>query len=122
MENLAYKIAFEYLAMVSLMEKRKAIFNMLKDIKEGKIKNKHDFIILLKSAGITDKDLISIVQKEIEEGHNVIDLVLYLGEKGINFISKSWFVRNIDDKTVLKKIPSKYWGILREPEWVKQNI
>jgi len=122
MKDLTYKIAFEYLAMFSLMEKKKAIFNMLRDIKNGKIKNKHDFIILLKSADVTDKDLITIIQKEIEEGHNVIDFVLYLGEKGINYIPKSWFARNIDDKTVLKKIPSKYWEILREPEWIKQNI
>jgi len=119
----SYKIALMYLEAKSYEEKKKALFNIIEEIKKGEVKNKQDFISLAKINEINDRDIGNIIQQEIDRGSSIKDFLIFLSEgtEGIKYIPKSWFARNLDDKDVLKRVPNKYWDLVRSPKWIEQN-
>ena len=119
----SYKVALMYLEAQSYQEKKNVLFNMIEEIRNGKIKNKKDFISLAKVNEINDRDIINIIQTEIDKGGNIKDFLIFLGEgdDGIKYIPNTWFARNIDD-TAIKRIPSKYWNLIRNKQWIEQKI
>jgi hypothetical protein len=124
MSDLSYRIALQYLtSKKTLSQMKDIVLEMMKDVKKGTIKDKKDFTIILKENEIESSDLIHILRDEIDRNKEMSDFILYLGEsdKGIGLIPNSWFARNLDDTDIIKKVPEKYWGLLRKPEWIKQH-
>ncbi len=119
--NISYKVALKFLESKNISEMRNVLLNIVDEIKKGKIKDRKEFIVLLKSAEITDRDVLKIIQDEINSNKSIIDFIKYLGDSGVGFIPNSWFSRNLQDNDIKRRIPQNYWNILRSPEWIKQH-
>ena len=123
MKDLSYKVALKHLISKSIEENKKALLNILKDIKEKKINDKKEFKAILQGLTISDLDLIKVIQNEIDNEKSILEFILYLGDGplGIGYIHNSWFARNLSDKDVAKRIPKNYWNMLRDQKWIKEQ-
>jgi len=123
MKDKSLKVALLYLKARSFEEKKEMLNDIIEKIKDGVIKDKKDLLDLLKTNELSDRDVVNIIQDQINHGKDFKDYLIYLGEgrEGINFIPKTWFIRNVDDNNIRKRLPLKYWDLLRKPEWIEQN-
>jgi hypothetical protein len=114
-----------------LIEKKSShvttLINILKDVKSKKIKNENQFYIALETVGLDKKDFEKAVFEIIDSDNleNLLFLGFFLGEghnkSGLDILKKPWWERNISDLDLKKKVPSKFWELFRNNNWVKQN-
>ncbi len=126
MEYRILKIALEH-----LREKKadavSTLVNILKDVKSKKIKNETQFYIALENAGLSKKDFEKAVMDIIDSKNleNILFLGFFLGEghnrSGLDILNKNWWGRNISDFDLKKIVPSKFWELFRNKNWINNN-
>jgi len=130
MDELVFKIALEHIegpkeeikVPYSLREKYEAILEIVDKIKDRSLTDKKELYAFLKVLNISSQEFIRIVKQLLHMGPNAEDIIKSFGEEGIRIIDDSWFSRNIDDVSLIKRVPSKYWKRFRDPAWVTEYI
>lgn len=126
MRKIAFKIAESFIfdKMASNVD---VLIKILKDVKSKKIKNEKQFYIALEASGLSKSDFEKAVFEIIdsEKTENILFLAFFLGEgyknSGLDILKKSWWERNISDSELKSNIPSKFWELFRNDNWVKNN-
>lgn len=126
MDKRAFKVALEYLHNKKA-DAISTLINVLKDVKSKKIKNDTQFYIALENAGLSKKDFEKAVMDIIDSKNleNILFLGFFLGEgskgSGLDILKKTWWERNISDLDLKKVVPSKFWELFRDKNWINNN-
>ena len=126
MNNRILKIALEHLRDKKA-DAVSTLVNILKDVKSKKIKNETQFYIALENSGLSkrefEKAVIDIIDSKNLE--NLLFLGFFLGEgskgSGLDILKKTWWERNISDFDLKKTVPSKFWELFRDKNWINNN-
>jgi hypothetical protein len=124
--NRILKIALEHLRDKKA-DAVSTLVNILKDVKSKKIKNETQFYIALENSGLSkrefEKAVIDIIDSKNLE--NLLFLGFFLGEgskgSGLDILKKTWWERNISDFDLKKTVPSKFWELFRDKNWINNN-